>query len=218
MTCDSKVGVELVERGGVVHVIDWVGEQHYPAVTDFLEEGRVLGFSRRISSTLDLSRLTAESRILVVHACGLVVNHEVLRPFIPERYNVARDEQGRRKPAYKHHCGHLEQTARPSYYQPNPHEHGCTRDLWTLPPASHVDDGAPPRYLRKFASVSYEVFPLAPDAPVPETTSALAASLPITNISVVKAQDGSHTQTLSKVREMLTWEGGLKISVTEANA
>ena len=53
---------------------------------------------------------------------------------------------------------------------------------------------------------------------MPETTPALVASLPITNVSVIKAQDGSHTGTLEKVREMLTLEGGLKISVSEADA
>ena len=76
----------------------------------------------------------------------------------------------------------------------------------------------PPRYIREFASISYEVFPPAPDAPTPDYTSALVASLPITNISVIKAGDGSHQQTLGKVREMLSWEGGLRISVTEADA
>jgi hypothetical protein len=218
MTCDTKVGVELIERGGIVHILDWVGEQHYPAITDFLEESRALGFSRRISSTLDLSRLTAESRILVVHARGLVVNHEALRPFMPERYNAAHDEQGRRKPAHKHHCGHLERTASPEHYQPDPHTHGCTRDLWAVPLTTRVEDGAPPRYIREFASISYEVAPLAPDAPPPEYVSALVASLPITNISVIRAKDGSHTQTLEKVRTMLEWEGGFRISVTEADA
>ena len=218
MTCDTKVGVELIDRGGVVHVLDWVGEQHYPVITDYLEEGRVFGFSRLISSTLDLSRLTLDSRILVVHARGLVVNHEALRPFMPERYNTAYDKQGRRKPAYKHHCGHLEHTASPEHYQPDPNTHRCTRDLWAVPPATRVEDGAPPRYIREFASISYEVFPLAPDAPAPEYVSALVASLPITNISVIKAIDGSHQETLGRVKELLTWEGGLRISVTEADA
>lgn len=218
MTCDTKVGVELIERGSVVHIVDWVGEQHYPAATDFLEEGRVLGFSRRISNTLDLSRLTAESRILVVHARGLVVNHEALRPFMPERYNAAHDEQGRRKPTHKHHCGHLERTTSPEHYQPDPLVHRCTIDLWAVPSATRVEDGVPPRYIREFASVSYEVFPLAPDAPTPEYVSALVASLPITNVSVIKARDGSHTQALEKVKTMLEWEGGFRISVTEADA
>jgi hypothetical protein len=218
MTCDTKVGVELIERGGVVHVLDWIGEQHYPFATDFLEEGRRYGFSRRIPKNLDLSRLTAESRILVVHARGLVVNHEALRPFMPEHYNTPYTEQGKRKPAHTHHCGHLERTTSSEHYQPDPHRDHCTRDLWTAPPATRVEDGAPPRYIREFASVSYEVFPLSPDAPAPEYVSALVASLPITNISVIRAKDGSHTETLEKVRTMLEWEGGFRISVTEADA
>ena len=207
LTCDTKLGVQLIERDGVVHVLDWIGEQHYPNCADFLEEGRRLGFSRRISKTLDLSRLSAESRILIVHAKGLVVNYQALRPFMPEPFHTACSAQGKHPRAYEHHCGYLERTGRPDHYRPEAYTHACTRNLWALPPASRVDDGAPPHYLREFASVSYEVFPLAPDAPVPETTSALVASLPITNISIVKAQDGSHTGTLSKVREMLACEG-----------
>jgi hypothetical protein len=218
MTCDTKLGVELIERGGVMHILDWIGEQHYPFITDLLEEGRHYGFSRRIPRTLNLSRLSADSRILIVHARGLVVNHEALRPFMPEHYNTPYTEQGRGKPAHEHHCGHLERTGSPEHYQPEPHAHGCTRDLWAVPPATRVKDGVPPRYIREFASIFYEVFPLAPDAPAPEYVSALVASLPITNISVIRARDGSHTQTLAKVREMLTWEGGLRISVTEADA
>ncbi len=218
MTCDTKVGVELIERGGVLHILDWVGEQHYPVITDFLEEGRVLGFSRRIASTLDLSRLTADSRILIVHARGLVVNHEALHPFMPEHYNAAHNEQGKRNPAHTHHCGHLERTSSSEHYQPNPHTHRCTRDLWAVPSATRVEDGAPPRYVREFFYVSYEVFPLSPDAPPPEYVSALVASLLITNVSVIKARDGSHQGTLEKVKTMLEWEGGLRISVTEADA
>ena len=217
MTTDCKVGVELIERGGVVHILDWVGAENYPNAADFLEEGRVLGFSRLISKNLDLSRLTADSRILIVHARGLVTNHEELRPHMPESYNDAYRD-GRRKPAFEHHCGHLEKTAIPGHFTPHPHKHACTRDLWALPPASRAEDGSPPRYLRDFASVSYEVFPLSPDAPATETTPALVASLPITNIAVVKAEGGAHRKTVERVKEMLTWEGGLRISVTEADA
>ena len=43
-------------------------------------------------------------------------------------------------------------------------------------------------------------------------------SLLITNVSVIKARDGSHQGTLEKVKAMLEWEGGLRISVTEADA
>jgi hypothetical protein len=218
MTCDTKVGVELIERDGVTHVLDWVGEQHYPFAADALEEGRRYGFSRRVPRTLDLSRLTAASRILLVHARGLVTNHQALRPHMPDWYNDAYGTDSKRKPAHKHHCGHLERTSVPGHHKPQPHKHVCTRDLWAVPPATRVEDGTPPRYIREFASISYEVFPLSPDAPAPDYTSALVASLPITNVSVIKAGDGSHKKTLAKVKEMLSWEGGLRITVTEADA
>ena len=217
MTCDTKVGVELIERDGVIHVVDWIGEQHYPFAADALEEGRRYGFSRRVPRTLDLSRLTVASRILLVHARGLVTNHQALRPFMPDSYNDACGPDGIRKPAHKHHCGHLERTAIPGHHKPHSHKHACTRDLWVMPPATRVEDSTPPHYLREFASISYGVFPLSPDAPAPDYTSALVASLPITNISVIKARDGSHQQTLERVKEMLSWEGGLRISVTEAD-
>lgn len=137
---------------------------------------------------------------------------------MPEHYNTPYTELGREKTAHEHHCGHLERTGSPAHYQSDPHKHGCTRDLWVVPPTTRVEDGVPPRYIREFASISYEVFPLAPDAPASNYTSALVASLPITNVSVIKARDGSHQGTLEKVREMLAWEGGLRISVTEADA
>jgi hypothetical protein len=58
---------------GVWHLIDRVGMGKTPAgpgywnVADFVEEVRELGLSRRLSSALDFSRLTKDSRILLVH-------------------------------------------------------------------------------------------------------------------------------------------------------
>ena len=213
MTVGTKLGVELVERNGVTHVLDWVGSAHYPYASDFLEEGARFGFSRRVSRTLDLSRLTAASRLLVVHARGLVLNHQELRPFMPEAYVT--DPQGA---SFEHHCGLLERTGSVDHYRPDPYAHPCARDLWALPPADRVLDGERPRYLRTCASFAYEVFPPAPDAPVPETAAALIASLPITNVGVVKAEDGSHKKTLERVRELLAGEDGLRIGVTETDA
>ncbi|MEQ1761577.1 MAG: hypothetical protein ABL984_00395 [Pyrinomonadaceae bacterium] len=63
----SPVGVKLAEIDGVWHVFDWVGAKHYPNAADFLEEAVRLGLSRRISKTEDLSKLTAESRLILVH-------------------------------------------------------------------------------------------------------------------------------------------------------
>lgn len=63
----SPVGVKVVEFDGVFHVFDWVGASHYPNAADFLEEAVRLGLSRRIPKTAEFSRLTAESRLILVH-------------------------------------------------------------------------------------------------------------------------------------------------------
>lgn len=76
----SAQGVKLIERDGVTHLVDWIGRQHYPNVADFVEEVRRFGLSRRLPRTLDFSRLTLDSRILVVHARAVIMNHAAYRP------------------------------------------------------------------------------------------------------------------------------------------
>lgn len=64
----SSVGISMIEIDGVTHVLDWVGSSHYPNVADFAEEMFEMGVSRRISKAEDFSRLTAESRLMLIHA------------------------------------------------------------------------------------------------------------------------------------------------------
>jgi hypothetical protein len=63
----SPIGVHWIQRNGVWHLIDWIGEEHYPTAEEFLMEAERLGISRRLPRTLDWSRLCEESRLLVVH-------------------------------------------------------------------------------------------------------------------------------------------------------
>ncbi len=64
----TPVGVRLVERDGVWHILDWVGSESYKNTADVVEECRRFGLSRRLAKTLDFSKLTEQSRILLVHA------------------------------------------------------------------------------------------------------------------------------------------------------
>ncbi len=73
----SSLGVLLIERHGVTHILDWIGEKHYPNVQDFIEETAQFGMSRRLSSALDFSRLTHDSRVLVVHRKAFIRNTEL---------------------------------------------------------------------------------------------------------------------------------------------
>ena len=72
----SAIGVNVIERDGVKHIIDWVGEEFYPYPCDFAEEVIRLGLSRRLPVTLDMSQLTANSRIMLVHRKGFIRNFE----------------------------------------------------------------------------------------------------------------------------------------------
>lgn len=66
----SPVGVTFIERpvgSGQWHVIDWVGESHYPTPESFQAEVARMGLSRRMPRSLDFARLDEDSRILLVH-------------------------------------------------------------------------------------------------------------------------------------------------------
>lgn len=208
MTVDTKVGVELIERNGVVHVLDWIGSESYPYASDFLEEGSRHGFSRRVSKGLDFSRLSEASRLLLVHAKGLVVNHRELLWHGEEELNDPIYAGGRL-------CAYHARTRIEAHFDLS--ATGCIRDLWALPIPDDVETrGGKTHYRRKVGDFSYRVLPLGPEAPEVVTTSALIASLPITNISVIKADDGSHSETTAKLRRLLEDESGaLHISVTE---
>lgn len=71
----TPVGVTLVERKGVWHIVDWVGSEHYLNVADFLEEVRRFGMSRRLPRTLDFSKLGPGSRQMLVHSRAHIENH-----------------------------------------------------------------------------------------------------------------------------------------------
>ena len=195
---DCKLGVSLQERQGTAMVIDHIGSSHYPNAADFLVEGMRYGFSRKVSANLDFSRIQPGSRLLFVHDKGLVTNPEDLRLYTAESYQEADGN----KRLHQHNCLKLHRTGSHEHY-----EYGfppCTRDLWSLPEAtSTVEEGENVRFFRDFASVSYEVFPPSPDAPKAKTVSALIAALPITNITVIKAPDGSHKKTASVLEQKL---------------
>jgi hypothetical protein len=73
----AAVGVRLVEVNGVHHIFDVVGMEFYPYPSDYVEETRRLGASRRLPANIDFSRLTDESRLVLLHARAWIVNFSV---------------------------------------------------------------------------------------------------------------------------------------------
>lgn len=80
-------GPRLYERNdGVTDMILWIGQEHYPYVSDFIEEARQHGISRRVpvSKQLTYSLLDSHnSRILLVHPRAIYKGSYRLNPTEP---------------------------------------------------------------------------------------------------------------------------------------
>lgn len=170
----SPIGVKLLERDGITHVLDWVGESHYPNVADMVEEIRNLGLSRRLPRTLDFSRLTAGSRILLVHRRAFVRNWAdvVGAPAAPcpKRREV------------EHEIDHEETTP-------------CV-GVWWRDLEGLEEDGL----TRKMPAFDYTGS--APAVPAEYGRPALFASFPIVNLAVIRDPEGKTHESALELADL----------------
>lgn len=88
-------GVHLIEKNGVWHILDWVGAENYPNVADMVEEIRRFGLSRRLSDKLDFSKLTKDSRILLIHPRAFIRNiHDYIEGYMAQVRSQAKASEG----------------------------------------------------------------------------------------------------------------------------
>ncbi len=187
---DQKIGVDIVADGkGTFHVIDWVGAEHYPMPSDFLEEGRLHGFSRKVSRTNEFHKLTKDSQLIFIHAKAIVTNAAEIAPYLPDHKLRAR-------------CAHFARSGDDAHlHDPNV---GCTRFWYALAEATGTritenDTLLPERKVGD--ATGYIVEPLPYGAPDPQYRPGIIARVPITNISVIATSDGSHKATLSRIAQ-----------------
>jgi hypothetical protein len=187
---DHKRGVDLITLKGVTYVVDYVGEKHYPYPSDFLEEVRWHGLSRKVSPNVIAGKLTRESMILLVHAKAVVTNAHALYPYLEHDQLAYRCALFRRSLDRSH----LDSSVMP-----------CSRHSYALAPATSVNSrGKRATFERVFTKdTRYVVEPIWPDAPEPTYVSGIIAAFPITNISVIETSDGSHRQTLERLQQSL---------------
>lgn len=191
----SPIGVKFIERNGVWHVMDWVGSVHYPNVSDFVEEVRRLGLSRRIASNSDFGKLTSESRILLVHSRAFIKNHQ-------DYYNSEPPvEELEGLVPYPECPKHLEQHNRPT-------EQMCAR-LWyqdveggTLVTEDVNDTQARRRCVtRKMPSFDYHALQ-KPEGLESQYQTAIFASMPISNLAVIRDPEGrKHEKALESAEK-----------------
>jgi hypothetical protein len=70
------------------HVLDWIGEEHYPNVTDMLEEAQRFGVSRRANDNLDFSKLSKGSRLLLVHRRAFILEPDGGEGWLRKNYET----------------------------------------------------------------------------------------------------------------------------------
>lgn len=65
----------FTDASGVTHVLDWVGAEYYETVSDFVEEARLMGISRKIELR-QAQQLSRASKLYLLHPKGHLLNHQ----------------------------------------------------------------------------------------------------------------------------------------------
>ena len=75
------------DRRGVNHILIWIGATYYPYVSDYIQECKVMGVSRKVPVNYDFSRLTpGRSQLLLVHPRAIPqFNYSLLREWCPKK-------------------------------------------------------------------------------------------------------------------------------------
>ena len=106
---DQLRAPQLFEREGKVHIIIGIGAEYYPSASDFLEETRCFGISKRIPKNFPIEKLGEGSMIFLVHPRAIIENFSLLPK--PEYCPKELDEH---KQNIQYCIGHTYQTAEPT--------------------------------------------------------------------------------------------------------
>ena len=179
----EPLGVRLYQfPSGVYNVFDWVGSGHYPYVTDFIEEVRRFGLSRRFPKNMELDKLTVDSRLLLIHASATILNPRAMKEDriggLVMNYSWKSCPRGIEHP-FSEHCIGL-----------------CWEDVEDV--KSHPDYSIQRIGTRKMPSFWYKAAK-PPGIRATRHEPAVFAIFPITRFVVVRARDGSHEETLKRV-------------------
>lgn len=184
-------GVRLVEVEGVWHIFDIVGEKYYPYVADFVEEGRRMGISRRLPSTLDFGKLDpSRSRLVLLHRKALITN--VAEAGFLERAHICP------KGLPEHETGQLEGM--------------CAAFWWhDFSPASLTEDR-----LRRLKSGDQYVAWTRPEGDAePMRELAIFMSLPITNLAVIRGRNPEENARVQKVYEKVSRQSKFVVNLED---
>lgn len=184
----SAVGVKIIERNGVAHVWDIVGQEHYPNVADFVEEVKRLGLSRKIAVTSDFAKLTEQSRIVLLHARAFDHNFQ--------KYPA---DQLPPCPKTACMCGSCQEVA---HKHTPPHgakrlSYMCASTWWHNLEGDLEKDGD--KFVRTMPSFKYTGMPRPESIAKPNYSLAIFMTLPIGNLAIIRDPEANkHVEAANK--------------------
>lgn len=158
------------------HVVDWIGESHYPNVLDYLEEVRRFGLSGRMPENFPFARLSPKSRFMPVHRRAIIDNWQEMR------LNFRR---GMREPA----CPRAEHSADEGY---------CSGYWWEDVVGGEPNADATWRWTRAVQRTRPAFSYIANASPpnfVPQYRAGILGAFPLTRLVVVRG-DGAERRAL----------------------
>lgn len=200
--CDPAIRVtdelSVPERGMVLRagahgrmmLLDYIGENNYPNVADFIEEVRQQGLSRRIPENFDFGSLDSSVVYCAIHRKGYVHNEPWYRQYAQEHglkgENGITTEAGWPCPKGTHTID-------------GTHEFPCSGVWWhDIRPGHGVKTG-----VERVVEVEQPGGPPyhaleRPKEIVPIYDDAIVLILPVVKLSVIRGQDGEHDRPLTK--------------------
>lgn len=228
------------EGDPIFDLLIWVGEEHYPYCSDFIEEVKQFGASRRLNPNLDLSLLSRSSRMILAHpyarntAWQTQGPPEICRKDIPGHATSTSDIDGEGEDTLLMQLMRLAASGSDTESSPAdvPQNGPCLFKVWELIPreaaqtvleleeletgdqASNAHNA--PLCLRAIGSTVY------PYRPTGESADGLVpgifAALPITGFAFIRFDDGSvNERAKEKVLAGLESHGHLAIPFYETD-
>ena len=200
----SAIGIHLLEINGITHVIDVVGEEHYELPTDFAEEVRRFGLSRRIPRNAEFSRLVPGARILLVHRRAFIDNaSEYYFVRRPDEWWCPKQNPEHLDPLYSGMCWsalYEDATGTPAQHPDAPGgvltAGGVRSDL--IGAGMHRRREEERAVVRTLPSFSYRAL-RRPAGVVPQYRYAIFMAMPINRVEIVRDRESStHEETMHK--------------------
>ena len=184
-------GVRLVQLGDTWHVFDIIGENYYPNVADFVEEGRRMGVSRRLSSNLDFSKIDPEkSRLVLLHRRAIISNLDEAG-FLNLPHICPKGISG-------HEAGALEEM--------------CAGLWWHDFSSKHLD-ASQMREIK--GGTRYKAWARPKGCVKPERALGIFMTLPISNLEVIRGRNEEENARVEKIYEKVAAKSRLLVTMEE---